>query len=233
MGVPINLWSTNTFKDIGSIWGEVVKLKEDINNPCTFEYGRVRIVTSIMDAINTVAFLECNECKYPVRVCEDYPLFDLSKNCRREVSSKFLASNSLSVVCKQKLLNGNGRKEDEDDGYDSSEEVAKDFADVADNDVVANIAEDMVDREQVQVDGVNGGLADPVVNATEYCMGSIQGNESGNVEGLELVESSRNKVPVEIQNVVDCVCSPRFVRSICELERVGPNINLQILLNGL
>ncbi|KAL7172767.1 hypothetical protein ACSBR2_032274 [Camellia fascicularis] len=39
MGVPLNVWSVQTFTDIGSFWGEVVQLDNAINNPNSFQYG--------------------------------------------------------------------------------------------------------------------------------------------------------------------------------------------------
>ncbi|KAL7253642.1 hypothetical protein ACSBR1_008059 [Camellia fascicularis] len=41
MGVPLNVWSVKTFRAIGSLWGEVVQLDEAINDPYSFQYGKL------------------------------------------------------------------------------------------------------------------------------------------------------------------------------------------------
>ncbi|KAL7197801.1 hypothetical protein ACSBR2_020342 [Camellia fascicularis] len=57
-GVPLNLWSAETFTSIGRLWGEVVGLDEDIGDPMSFVCSKIRIVTKCMEAINVVISLE-------------------------------------------------------------------------------------------------------------------------------------------------------------------------------
>ncbi|KAL7246551.1 hypothetical protein ACSBR2_001612 [Camellia fascicularis] len=116
MGVPLNVWSVQTFIDIGSLLGEVVQLDNAINNPNSFQYGKVRVATSSVEVINTMVFLECNGSMYPVRVCEDCPPLHVSNQCKREVSDGILDSIIQSAGSMQQTQPGDGGKEGEDDG---------------------------------------------------------------------------------------------------------------------
>ncbi|GMP94285.1 hypothetical protein CsSME_00043794 [Camellia sinensis var. sinensis] len=70
-GVPLNLWSCNTFINIGKMWGMVTALDEDTRNLNHFQCGKVQIATNFMDPINQSLSLECKGVIYPVRVCEE------------------------------------------------------------------------------------------------------------------------------------------------------------------
>ncbi|KAL7263119.1 hypothetical protein ACSBR1_001323 [Camellia fascicularis] len=70
-GVPLNLWSCNTFINIGKIWGIVTALDEDTRNLNHFQYGKVQITTNFMDPINQTLNLKCKGILYLVRVCEE------------------------------------------------------------------------------------------------------------------------------------------------------------------
>ncbi|KAI7996453.1 Cleavage stimulating factor 64 [Camellia lanceoleosa] len=229
MGVPLHLWSNNTFRDIGSIWGEVVQLQEDINNPRSFEFGRVRILTSSVEVINSVVFLECNTCKFPVRVCEEHPVIDWAINFRREVNPVFLASCSMSLACKQKLTQGNGSEAEEDDGS----EVAKVLTKGADNEVVANSTEGTVVRMHAQADGAFQVMPESVNSDTEHILGNTNCNDNNIDECRELVLSPTLEVPANCHKQVGRVCSTELFRSVCDSDRVRPNINLQVVLSGI
>ncbi|KAL7217518.1 hypothetical protein ACSBR2_010884 [Camellia fascicularis] len=70
-GVPLNLWSCNTFINIGKMWGVVTALDEDTRNLNHFQCGKVQIATNFMDPINQSLSLECKGVIYLVRVCEE------------------------------------------------------------------------------------------------------------------------------------------------------------------
>ncbi|KAL7242920.1 hypothetical protein ACSBR1_015343 [Camellia fascicularis] len=70
LGVPLNLWSVNTFKSIGRVWGEVVQIDEDTSMLRSFQFGRVRILTMSIGNINRIIYLNCNKRLFPVRVYE-------------------------------------------------------------------------------------------------------------------------------------------------------------------
>ncbi|KAL7265506.1 hypothetical protein ACSBR1_003309 [Camellia fascicularis] len=65
-GVPLNLWSAETFTSIGRLRGEVVGLDEDIGDPMSFVCSKDRIVTKCLEAINVVISLESSSGVYPV-----------------------------------------------------------------------------------------------------------------------------------------------------------------------
>ncbi|KAL7251903.1 hypothetical protein ACSBR1_013703 [Camellia fascicularis] len=71
-GVPLNLWNSVTFKKIGSLWGVVVILNDNICSPKSFRCGRLKLVTGVMDPISTSLNLECKGRLYPIRVYEEY-----------------------------------------------------------------------------------------------------------------------------------------------------------------
>ncbi|KAL7210007.1 hypothetical protein ACSBR1_031558 [Camellia fascicularis] len=70
-GVPPNLWNSATFCKIGQIWGEVVLLNGDVSSPKSFRCGRFKIVTNVMNPINTSLNLECKGRIYSIRVLEE------------------------------------------------------------------------------------------------------------------------------------------------------------------
>ncbi|KAL7174120.1 hypothetical protein ACSBR2_033388 [Camellia fascicularis] len=86
LGIPPNLWSSNTFKRIGSIWGEVVLLDGAIGAPKSFTIGKFKLVTAVMDLINTSINLECKGRVYPIRVFEEHFAVDDSLSCKASLS---------------------------------------------------------------------------------------------------------------------------------------------------
>ncbi|KAL7218941.1 hypothetical protein ACSBR2_012080 [Camellia fascicularis] len=73
-GIPFNLWNIKTLNDIGRVWGEVVQHDEGTNNLASFQWSKVRIITTNREFINAVVILECNGAQYPIRVCEEISL---------------------------------------------------------------------------------------------------------------------------------------------------------------
>ncbi|KAL7215492.1 hypothetical protein ACSBR1_027624 [Camellia fascicularis] len=81
-GVPLNLWNLDTFQKIGRLWGELVLFDNDVCTPKSFRCGRFKIVTSVMDPINTSLNLECKGRFYPIRVFEEQTPADVSTSCK-------------------------------------------------------------------------------------------------------------------------------------------------------
>lgn len=111
-GVPFNLWNANTFKSIGSLWGEVIQVVE-VNNSNSLEYGKVRLITNSLKPINTVITLEYKGNIYPVRICETFDFHE-------DVALKFSAGkdqisvNGEKKVWRQKMvLSSNSNKSNE------------------------------------------------------------------------------------------------------------------------
>ena len=71
-GIPFNLWSVDTFRSIGVIWGEVMQFDDYTINNVSFHCGKVRIITKSLDFIHQTVKLFCKEKVYPVRVCENF-----------------------------------------------------------------------------------------------------------------------------------------------------------------
>lgn len=69
-GVPSNLWSCNTFINIGKVWGVTTGLDEDTHYLNHFQCGKVKIMTSYMEPTNHIINLDCKGILYPIRVCE-------------------------------------------------------------------------------------------------------------------------------------------------------------------
>lgn len=70
-GVPLHLWNTGTFINLGSSWGEVIQVAEDTVKGLNFTVGKVLISTNSMDVINHVVDVECKGLLSPIRVIEE------------------------------------------------------------------------------------------------------------------------------------------------------------------
>ncbi|CAL5386852.1 unnamed protein product [Camellia sinensis] len=111
-GALFNLWNANTFKSIGSLWGEIIQVVE-VNNSNSLEYGKVRLLTNSMKPINMVISLEYKGNKYPVRICETFDFHE-------DVALKFSAGNDQISVNREKrvwrqktVLSSNSNKSNE------------------------------------------------------------------------------------------------------------------------
>ncbi|GMP99308.1 hypothetical protein CsSME_00046825 [Camellia sinensis var. sinensis] len=70
-GVPLNLWSTDTFNKIGRLWGEMISINEETIRHLSFRCRRIQIVTKVMNFINFVIHIKCRDTFYPIRVYEE------------------------------------------------------------------------------------------------------------------------------------------------------------------
>lgn len=46
-GVPLNLWSKNTFSSIGKVWGKVIGMDDETRRHISLHYGKVKIATKL------------------------------------------------------------------------------------------------------------------------------------------------------------------------------------------
>ncbi|KAF5950240.1 hypothetical protein HYC85_012233 [Camellia sinensis] len=134
-GVPLNLWSCNTFINIGKMWGIVTAVDEDTLNLNHFQYGKMQIATNFMALINQTLSLECKGVLYPVRVCKEQIIIikDLQvpglSNSSEEFSGGTRNSNLVKVGTQ---FAERGRKFEEGDdhvtmeAHDSSNIMAED-----------------------------------------------------------------------------------------------------------
>ncbi|KAI8018423.1 hypothetical protein LOK49_LG04G03770 [Camellia lanceoleosa] len=70
-GVPLNLWNFNTFESIGNVWGETVSVDESTLSSSSFISGKVLIVTSHFEVINSLVQLVCKGVESNIRVVEE------------------------------------------------------------------------------------------------------------------------------------------------------------------
>ncbi|KAL7216785.1 hypothetical protein ACSBR1_028669 [Camellia fascicularis] len=71
-GIPLHLWSRTTLNNIGSIWGTILSVDDDICQPKSFSYATIRVATACMEFINKTIILECKGYSHPILVCEDH-----------------------------------------------------------------------------------------------------------------------------------------------------------------
>ncbi|KAL7243621.1 hypothetical protein ACSBR1_015929 [Camellia fascicularis] len=125
LGVPPNLWSSNTFRRIGSIWGQVISLDDNIGAPISFRSGRFKLVTNVMDSINTSINLECKGRVYPIRVFEEHSAVDDSLSCKVTLSKE-----PVEAVCSKihgAVQLSQKHKPEKEDG-DIADDMARAFA---------------------------------------------------------------------------------------------------------
>lgn len=78
-GIPLNLWNTDTFHNIGKNWGKVITLDGARNiRRVFFLNGKGEIITNVFEAINQVFALDFNGYSYPVRVIEEQAVVPLT-----------------------------------------------------------------------------------------------------------------------------------------------------------
>ncbi|KAL7248378.1 hypothetical protein ACSBR2_003154 [Camellia fascicularis] len=126
-GVPLNLWSAETFTSIGRLWGEVVGLDEDIGGPMSFVCSKVRIVTKCMETINAVISLESNSGLYPVGICEEQLVFSKCMNLESHTSDGLHSSGGNSDGVS---VFGHGRNEGEAEVAPNLDDAVDKLADV-------------------------------------------------------------------------------------------------------
>ncbi|KAE9459311.1 hypothetical protein C3L33_08797, partial [Rhododendron williamsianum] len=98
-GVPLNLWNTGTFFNIGKCWGESTMVDDETSRGSFFSVGKVKILTNKFEAINQVINLENNGKFYPARVIEEQVVvIDCKKvSCKNRVcDSRWLVEGSES-----------------------------------------------------------------------------------------------------------------------------------------
>ncbi|KAL7185377.1 hypothetical protein ACSBR2_027338 [Camellia fascicularis] len=109
-GLPLSLWNRGTFNNIGSFWGTVLSLDDDICQPKSFSHSRIRVATSSMEFINKNIFLECKECSSN-EICGTGVERTIPKGCYREKEGKSVME--VNTVVEESKCNGvfNGEEE--------------------------------------------------------------------------------------------------------------------------
>ena len=94
-GIPLHLWNSQTFSEIGRIWGDVIKLADETAKNLSFAVGKVLISTNIMDSINKIVELVNKGKSIKIRVMEEQMVVNtmlrmdcVCPGCHMESSSK-------------------------------------------------------------------------------------------------------------------------------------------------
>ncbi|KAH7859110.1 hypothetical protein Vadar_031653 [Vaccinium darrowii] len=98
-GMPLSAWSSQTFKDIGSIWGEFIEVDENTLKGGSYEKGRILIATDHSKRIEGNIELVEDGRKYIVRIEEE-------SSFRKVESSNFLPDFDALSVHDDKLSEG-------------------------------------------------------------------------------------------------------------------------------
>ncbi|KAL4361103.1 hypothetical protein GQ457_04G021180 [Hibiscus cannabinus] len=70
LGVPMQFWSQDTFRNVAQLWGSLVRLDESTMDPKSFEQARLLIETKHWDRIMETIEVDCDGRLVPVRVQE-------------------------------------------------------------------------------------------------------------------------------------------------------------------
>ncbi|CAL5415164.1 unnamed protein product [Camellia sinensis] len=125
-GVPPNLWSSNTFKEIARLWGELVSLDGHIGTHRSFRCGRFSIITNVMDPITTSINLECNGKIYPIRVFEEQSIEDTSSSSNKTAFKDPLEAVGSKVNgAPQNIQHKHTEEEDDDKAAEVAGEVVE------------------------------------------------------------------------------------------------------------
>ncbi|KAL7175568.1 hypothetical protein ACSBR2_029214 [Camellia fascicularis] len=238
-GVPLNLWNSDSFRKIGRLWGEVVLLNGDVSSPKSFHCGRFKIVTNVMNPINTNLNLECKGRIYPIRVLEELISEEDS------ISSVGLISNATA---KEACSNINGVlplpakpslvREDADKAVDvvltsnvdadkaaeggslshvSAVEETRDYADFSNETSVGVVESSLPVVSQHQ-----GQCNHEIQNGVEA---QFVGNTQQSVGGTHEVQNGALASAVHDHNL-----TPGFIKSLSQPLKDRPGIQLEIAL---
>ncbi|KAL4323805.1 hypothetical protein GQ457_11G024350 [Hibiscus cannabinus] len=70
VGIPIHLWSEDTFCNIAQVWGSLIRVEDATAEPQSFEHARFLIETSCVDRIEETLKLFWGEESYRIRIQE-------------------------------------------------------------------------------------------------------------------------------------------------------------------
>ncbi|KAH7866477.1 hypothetical protein Vadar_020924 [Vaccinium darrowii] len=94
-GMPFSAWSSQTFKEIGNIWGDFLKVDENTLRGGSYEKGRLLIATDHTQRIQGVVELAVDGIRYLVRIEEEAaPSNDPAKHQDRQSFTYFTTQTS-------------------------------------------------------------------------------------------------------------------------------------------
>ncbi|KAL4346648.1 hypothetical protein GQ457_17G018690 [Hibiscus cannabinus] len=80
-GVPIHAWSTETFKNIAGLWGELVQVDVETLVPSTFERCHFQVETDWNQQINESIELQLHDQNFQIRVVEFEEYINTKSEC--------------------------------------------------------------------------------------------------------------------------------------------------------
>lgn len=96
-GMPLSTWSSQTFKEIGSIWGDFLKVDENTLRGSSYEKGRILIATDQTQRIEGVVELVVDGIRYLVRIEEDDSFRKVESSNLLSENAKVFGIDSVSV----------------------------------------------------------------------------------------------------------------------------------------
>ncbi|CAL5340797.1 unnamed protein product [Camellia sinensis] len=214
-GVPLNLWSSDTFKKIGGLWGEVIRLDEETINQLSFKCGRIKIVTSCMGYINSVVQVRCSGRNYPVRC-------SLHERCSSNNMENMYGSSGERVAEEVAEVEG---------------ELQLAVADIGERTVQQRQGMAALQKD-VGTHGIQGSGEWVVDDSSQSIVGETIISSMGNVNGAAacksgkdagiatVIKRGRNEREGEEEEIV----TPGFMKSISGSGLERPGIRIQVLL---
>ncbi|KAL7258469.1 hypothetical protein ACSBR1_004573 [Camellia fascicularis] len=257
-GVPFNLWSSITFRNIGKLWGQVIGIGNDALQMTSLQCGKVRLATKVMESINTLSLLECKDKSYPIRICEEQVItvcFVSRKDPQMKEGSSYC--NGVKTSCDE---NG-GCCSNSEDGKEEDDEVKVDLARVGSGVTAVPLAQQsllwlillhssdpksagVVDNEAVLTphgkgcnsNEVEGKAKDFNATTVSRVIESVCGLGIGGVGGA-CMETNRRVSDIQIQSdnegsrqVVWHDDNMGYLRILSRSELEWPNINLEVVI---
>ncbi|KAL7190512.1 hypothetical protein ACSBR2_022735 [Camellia fascicularis] len=210
-GVPLNLWNSDTFRKIGGMWGELVYFDGDISTPKSFQCGRIKIVTSVMDPISTSPNLECKGRVFPIRAFEEQNTEAVTTSC--EGTTTIGAANdgcSKNHGILSPIQDTSLKKVDDD----KTDEVVKNGA----------TSPRFNERNDLEIGGSWSHAS--AMEETQDCVGNS--NEGTCAEAPFVGNNYSAQLGEVAPSTDDQLPTPGFIKSLSEPLQVGPSINLEV-----
>ncbi|KAL7230768.1 hypothetical protein ACSBR2_009119 [Camellia fascicularis] len=227
-GIPFNLWSSLTFKNIGKLWGQVIGIDNDTLQMTSLQCGKVRIATKVMEPINMVIMLTCKDKFYLVRICEEQVII-VNAESRADPPKGEGSSycNGVTTSCDD---NGKCCRKSEN-GKEDDDEVEVELA--AEVDIEAELAPVGRGSTMNEVERQANGIDDITVSRV---IETGSGLGIGDIGGA-CMEMERCLSDFQIQGanegscqVVDHVDSMGYLKSLSGSELQRPSINLEVVI---
>ncbi|XP_028055800.1 uncharacterized protein LOC114259966 [Camellia sinensis] len=225
-GLPLNLWNRSNLNNIGALWGTVLQLEDDLSQPKSFTYSRIKVVTTCMELIKKTIHLECKGKFHPIFVCEDHCVDPAECNGVRKIGLGDCNSSSkveLNRVEDDDSTDGGCKRKDEIDL------VAKQF--VLDDAVMSS---SIVAAQRKELSQCNSREAvDTVVEETRC---DVEVSRPTAVGGKEAMIEECAPCPKSDDPSLRCVehASATGVFKNCSgsVDGFGPGINLEVVLGS-